>query len=219
MKTLNLQYLIFFFISLVLSVAKAELTAESDYLYGVDSVTYDSQTNLLWLDMNLSDGRSFNDVDLQFQLGGDFEGFRHATRDEVFTLLQHAGIDTIPSNSIENFPVVTNLISLLGTTTSAGVVGVTSSVSSSGNNFTVFAILSGSSGDVGTSTTDPSSPNFAAGNWLVKSGALKSIDDGEFGSDSLTLDRISKDTDRDYIMTAEQSKKYGLIDEVIAERG
>ncbi len=30
--------------------------------------------------------------------------------------------------------------------------------------------------------------------------------------------RISKDTDRDYIMTAEQSKEYGLIDEVIARR-
>ena len=33
-----------------------------------------------------------------------------------------------------------------------------------------------------------------------------------------SFDRISKDTDRDYIMTAEQSKEYGLIDEVIARR-
>ena len=32
------------------------------------------------------------------------------------------------------------------------------------------------------------------------------------------LDRIAKDTDRDYIMTAAQSKEYGLIDEVIRER-
>jgi ATP-dependent Clp protease protease subunit len=32
------------------------------------------------------------------------------------------------------------------------------------------------------------------------------------------LDRIAADTDRDYIMTADQSKEYGLIDEVIAER-
>jgi ATP-dependent Clp protease protease subunit len=33
-----------------------------------------------------------------------------------------------------------------------------------------------------------------------------------------SLERIAADTDRDYIMTAEQSREYGLIDEVIAER-
>ena len=32
------------------------------------------------------------------------------------------------------------------------------------------------------------------------------------------IERIAKDTDRDYIMTAAQSKEYGLIDEVIVER-
>jgi ATP-dependent Clp protease protease subunit len=33
-----------------------------------------------------------------------------------------------------------------------------------------------------------------------------------------TLERVEKDTDRDFIMTAEQAKEYGIIDEVIAER-
>ena len=33
-----------------------------------------------------------------------------------------------------------------------------------------------------------------------------------------SLDRIAKDTDRDFILTAEQSREYGLIDEVITER-
>ncbi len=32
------------------------------------------------------------------------------------------------------------------------------------------------------------------------------------------LDKIEKDTDRDYIMTAAESKEYGIIDEVIQER-
>jgi ATP-dependent Clp protease protease subunit len=32
------------------------------------------------------------------------------------------------------------------------------------------------------------------------------------------LEKISKDTDRDFIMTAEQAKTYGLIDEVISSR-
>lgn len=33
------------------------------------------------------------------------------------------------------------------------------------------------------------------------------------------LKKIAKDTDRDYIMTAAQSKEYGIIDEVIVQRG
>ena len=33
-----------------------------------------------------------------------------------------------------------------------------------------------------------------------------------------TIEKISKDTDRDFIMTAEQAKDYGLIDEVISSR-
>jgi ATP-dependent Clp protease protease subunit len=33
-----------------------------------------------------------------------------------------------------------------------------------------------------------------------------------------TIDKVSHDTDRDFIMTAEQAKEYGLIDEVISSR-
>jgi ATP-dependent Clp protease protease subunit len=32
------------------------------------------------------------------------------------------------------------------------------------------------------------------------------------------IEKVSKDTDRDYIMTSEDAKVYGLIDEVIASR-
>lgn len=34
----------------------------------------------------------------------------------------------------------------------------------------------------------------------------------------LGLDKIEKDTDRDFFMTADESKKYGIIDEVITKR-
>jgi len=34
-----------------------------------------------------------------------------------------------------------------------------------------------------------------------------------------TLEKIEKDVERDYIMTADQSKEYGIIDEVISKRG
>jgi len=33
-----------------------------------------------------------------------------------------------------------------------------------------------------------------------------------------TLEKVSKDTDRDFIMTADQAKEYGIIDEVISAR-
>jgi len=33
------------------------------------------------------------------------------------------------------------------------------------------------------------------------------------------IERIEKDTDRDYYMSAEEAKEYGIIDEVIAKRG
>lgn len=33
-----------------------------------------------------------------------------------------------------------------------------------------------------------------------------------------SIEKISQDTDRDFIMTAEQAKEYGIIDEVIVER-
>ena len=34
-----------------------------------------------------------------------------------------------------------------------------------------------------------------------------------------SLERIEKDVERDYIMTADQAKEYGIIDEVISKRG
>ena len=34
-----------------------------------------------------------------------------------------------------------------------------------------------------------------------------------------SLERIKEDTERDYIMSADQSREYGIIDEVIRERG
>ena len=38
------------------------------------------------------------------------------------------------------------------------------------------------------------------------------------GHTKQSLDRIAEDTERDYIMSAEQSREYGIIDDVIRER-
>jgi ATP-dependent Clp protease protease subunit len=33
------------------------------------------------------------------------------------------------------------------------------------------------------------------------------------------IEQIQRDTDRDFFMSGDQAKEYGLVDEVIAERG
>ena len=33
------------------------------------------------------------------------------------------------------------------------------------------------------------------------------------------IEKVSKDTDRDYILTADEAKDYGVIDEIITTRG
>jgi len=34
-----------------------------------------------------------------------------------------------------------------------------------------------------------------------------------------SLEKVAKDTDRDYILTADEAKDYGVIDEIITNRG
>jgi len=33
------------------------------------------------------------------------------------------------------------------------------------------------------------------------------------------IDKVREDTDRDFILTADESKEYGIIDEIISHRG
>jgi ATP-dependent Clp protease protease subunit len=34
-----------------------------------------------------------------------------------------------------------------------------------------------------------------------------------------TIEKVTKDTDRDFILTAEEAKEYGIVDEIITSRG
>ncbi|MHB8859132.1 MAG: ATP-dependent Clp protease proteolytic subunit, partial [Thermoleophilia bacterium] len=34
-----------------------------------------------------------------------------------------------------------------------------------------------------------------------------------------TIEKVSQDTDRDYFMTADEAKEYGLIDNILVHRG
>ena len=71
--------------------ASAQITVEDDVIFGAESITRDAQQDLDFLDVPLSVGRSYNDVSGQFGPGGDFEGWRHATLEEVITLVNNWG--------------------------------------------------------------------------------------------------------------------------------
>lgn len=108
-------------LSLTWSVpAKAALISLDDPVFGVDSITRDTDTNLEWLDVPLSQGRTFIDVAGEFGLGGDFEGFRYANTANFETLVLNAGIPDINLTVTEDLTPFTNLIDLLGATNFQG---------------------------------------------------------------------------------------------------
>jgi hypothetical protein len=76
----------------LLGTANATLIELDDLKFGPGSITRDTDTGLDWLDVPLSEGRSYNDVSLQLGPGGDFEGFRYADHGEVQQLIYDAGI-------------------------------------------------------------------------------------------------------------------------------
>ena len=90
---------------LVAPVQAASLSSGDDVVFGADSITIDSATGLEWLDWTLSKDRSFADVSTQFGSGGDFEGWRHATVDEVQQLYANAGITHVDDGASDYLPV------------------------------------------------------------------------------------------------------------------
>jgi hypothetical protein len=73
----------------------AALEVKDDPDHGPASIIYDPSTGLEWLELTFSVNRSYSDVSSQFEAGGDFEGFRHATVEEVLALISEAGITSI----------------------------------------------------------------------------------------------------------------------------
>ena len=116
------------------AVHASSLISGDDAVFGPDSITIDTATGLEWLDWTLSTNRSYDDVSTQFGVGGNYEGWRHATAEEAVVLFQNAGITNIDSDLSNPRTVVSDLVSLLGDTTTnllgvPGSVGITGSLS------------------------------------------------------------------------------------------
>jgi hypothetical protein len=93
----------------------AILEERDDPHFGVGSILYDSDTGLSWLDFDQTVNRSRNYVKTQFGPGGEFEGFRYATMDEVEQLWINAGIPYIGNDMVtENYDPIRALFDLIG---------------------------------------------------------------------------------------------------------
>lgn len=97
-------------------IASAATLVELDWLVAGDgAILRDTNTGIEWLDLFHTRGRSYNDVFANLGAGGDFEGFRFATRNEILGLFIDAGIPDIDvgfAGTPGNVASVSNLIAL-----------------------------------------------------------------------------------------------------------
>jgi len=82
-------------LTLFVGPVHAGLTSVNDSIFGADSLTFDSKTNLAWLDLSFTVAKSYNDISRQLEVGGLFHGFRFASPEDVHSLFQAAGIPDI----------------------------------------------------------------------------------------------------------------------------
>jgi len=89
-----------------LGTAQAALVALGDY-------TTDTDTGLDWLDLDLTLGMSFNQVNAELGAGGLFDGWSVATLDQAHTFLTNAGwIGPFDSSNVLNVGFVANFKAL-----------------------------------------------------------------------------------------------------------
>lgn len=62
-----------------------------DSEFGVDTITYDTDTGLRWLDVTVTQGLSYSDVVAQMGVDGTYEGWRYATVEEFDQLIVNFG--------------------------------------------------------------------------------------------------------------------------------
>ena len=110
-----------FLVWLISSVgSSAALVEADDPRYGAKTLTIDTRTGLVWLDLPVSSGFSYLQAAEATQPGGLFEGFTHATVEKLFALYRGAGIagpGWYPESSSSLQPIL-SLVSLVGATSS-----------------------------------------------------------------------------------------------------
>ncbi len=117
--------LVMIFIVLSVSVSRSDAALISmDSSFGDDTITYDTATGNRWLDITLSTAYSYNSIQPELAAGGVFAGYRLATRSDILSLWENAGIDTsLGGFTTQNFTPVTELMALVSVTSNGGNLG------------------------------------------------------------------------------------------------
>lgn len=96
------------------------LVSIGDPAFGPNSLTWDTASNLQWLDWSLTTNKSVPEILAQTGPTGTYRGFRYATKSELIALYQHAGFQNIddldPFGRIPDFPIAQQFVNLFGLT-------------------------------------------------------------------------------------------------------
>jgi len=68
-----------------------DVVAGDDAVFGAGALTLDTDQGLEFLDLDRTTGRSVDRIMTEFGAGGDFEGFRRASADQVLRMIGNAG--------------------------------------------------------------------------------------------------------------------------------
>ncbi len=115
------------YIGLIGSASQAAtLNTGFSYDFTANELVDGNANGLTWLNLNQSTNRSYNDVSGEFGAGGDFEGYRYATGDEINTLISNwvGYAVTGTSRNYHNDDLIDDLISYLGDTYQGGIGGI-----------------------------------------------------------------------------------------------
>ncbi|MFT4585431.1 MAG: hypothetical protein ACI915_004287 [Gammaproteobacteria bacterium] len=82
----------FFAILVGVSLEASAALSSVDSSFGNNTLTHDSVSGLEWLDVAITSGNSYDTVATQIGSGLIYEGFRFATRQEVYNLWDNAGL-------------------------------------------------------------------------------------------------------------------------------
>ena len=111
------------------------LVSADDPRFGPHSLTVDTRTGLTWLDLPYSMNYSYDEAEAATQNGGLFEGFRHATVEEVLSLYNSAGLkEGLVAQTDPNYPNAVALLLMIGETEMypQSAVGISATLTSDG---------------------------------------------------------------------------------------
>lgn len=87
--------LLLWILGLASTSSQAAIIEGNDPRYpGTANTTIDTATGLEWLDWKVTALRSYSTVSSNFRKGGNYEGWRYATEDEVGVFFAHLGLPT-----------------------------------------------------------------------------------------------------------------------------